>query len=285
MVVARNEMKKPAPHAKTNFRIFQKKLFISIIFFLIIIPSKNFAQQETPDLITDRPDLTDSPIVLPADFFQIETGFVYEKQKFVLEKSNTENDNLILGSTLLRYGISSNWEFRFGGEYLVGKSKVDEIESDIKGMQNIFIGAKYQFRRDKDILTNAGFIFRLGLPFGNEKLRPDKIEPEIALALEHDFTDQIFLSTNIGAMYSSTAKKNVYNVSTSFEYGFTYELSVFAEVFSNFISDFSPNHNLDFGCSYLLKKNVQIDFSLGTILFSNETDYFGNLGFSIRLPR
>ena len=263
------------------------KRFIFLIASLIIIffSSNIFAQSEIPELVTDRPDITDSPIVLPIDYFQIETGFVFEKQKFIESSVEIEKNNLILGSTLLRYGISKDWEFRFGWEYLISKAFLSNNEFLTQGMQNIFLGAKYQFRKDQEILSNAGFIFTFGLPFGNEKLRPNKVEPGITLALEQDFSDEIFLSVNAGAYNNSSLGKNIYNLTASLEYGFTYEFSVFAEMFSSYITNSSPNQNIDIGCEYLMKNNIQVDFSIGTSVFSSDTDYFGNLGFSVRLPR
>ncbi|MCX6174459.1 MAG: transporter [Ignavibacteriales bacterium] len=262
-----------------------KKKFLLITFLTIVLFSYGIiAQSEIPELVTDRPDNTDSPIVLPIDYFQIETGFLFEKQKFLESGLTIEKNNLILGSTLLRCGVSTNWEFRFGGEYIITRSFISSNELLTQGMQNIFFGAKYQFRKDQEILSNAGFIFIFGLPFGNEKLRPNNIEPGITLALEHDFSDEIFFSVNAGIYNNSTLGKNIYDLSASLEYGFNYEFSVFAEVFSSYISNLSPNHNVDVGCEYLMKKNIQVDFSIGTSVFSDDTDYFGSLGISIRLP-
>ena len=136
-----------------------KKEFLLITFLTIVLFfTKIYAQSEIPELVTDRPDNTDSPIVLPIDYFQIETGFLFEKQKFLESGITIEKNNLILGSTLLRCGVSTNWEFRFGGEYFLGQNFSNDKKSIIEGMQNIMIGTKYQVRYNENILTNAAIL-------------------------------------------------------------------------------------------------------------------------------
>lgn len=260
------------------------RLLITLI-IIVLFSYRIKAQSDVHELVTDRPDLTDSPIVLPVDFFQIESGVVYERQRFNDGSSNIEIENLTLGSTLFRYGISNNFEFRFGGEYLIGKTAINGVPKNIQGLQNIFMGAKLQLRRNQDILSYAGLIIKLGLPFGNESLRHDRIEPGVVIALEQDFTDQLSLGINIGASNDSNLGKNVYGFSASLNYEITHELSTFTEYFSNLVNDSSPQHNLDIGLIYLFKKNLQVDFSVGTIFFNNDSDWFGGFGISIRLPR
>ena len=98
--------------------MFKKKkcYLITLVTIVLILNTKNFAQ-EIPELITDRPGQANTASIVPIDFLQIEMGFLYQRQKFSDGNINVENDNLILGSTLLRLGISPKIEFRFGGEY------------------------------------------------------------------------------------------------------------------------------------------------------------------------
>ncbi len=107
-----------------------KKLILTILLFSAGI----IYSQSSPDLISDRPYFTDSPIAIPPNHFQIETGFVYEKQRFIDNNTTTEIENLTLGSTLCRYGIDNSLEFRFGGEYLIGKTTVQGIPTNVEGI-------------------------------------------------------------------------------------------------------------------------------------------------------
>jgi len=265
--------------------VLKKNYYLVALAIIFLILNTENSAQVIPEIITDRPDLTDSPIVMPLNFFQIESGVVYEKQRFKDGNSNIEIENFTLGSTLFRYGLMEILEFRFGGEYLIGKTTVDGVPTNTQGLQNIFIGAKLQLRKDRDLLSNAGLIFELGLPLGSEVLRHEKIEPGIVIALEQDFTDQLSLGINIRASNDSNLSKNIYGFSASLNYGIMDEIGVFTEYFSNLVSDFSPQHNLDVGFTYVLKKNLQVDASVGTIFLNDDTDWFCGLGISVKLPR
>jgi hypothetical protein len=41
-----------------------------------------FAQQEVPELITDRPDIAESAVIVHPDWLQIETGFTLLQDNF-----------------------------------------------------------------------------------------------------------------------------------------------------------------------------------------------------------
>jgi hypothetical protein len=90
-----------------NMRVF-------LIFFLIAFSLIVKAQYETIELITDRPDQTESSAAVPHKSLQIETGFVMENNEteFIEQKSFAYN------TTLLRYGLLENFELRLGLEYL-----------------------------------------------------------------------------------------------------------------------------------------------------------------------
>ena len=79
------------------------------------------AQTSPPDLVTDRPDQTESSITVPFKSLQIETGFIKEKQG--------ENTNLAYNTTLLRYGLLENLELRLGLEYLGEKNTASTIDN------------------------------------------------------------------------------------------------------------------------------------------------------------
>jgi len=76
-------------------------------------PSKVAPSWSVPDLITDRPDQTESSSTVPKNSLQIETGVIYEN----FSNDNTEFQNLGLGTTLLRYGVWGNFELRLGSYY------------------------------------------------------------------------------------------------------------------------------------------------------------------------
>jgi hypothetical protein len=55
----------------------KKNLFLIAI--LLVVTFAASAQTEKPEIVTDRPDQTEAPSLVPAGGLQVETGFIYEK--------------------------------------------------------------------------------------------------------------------------------------------------------------------------------------------------------------
>jgi hypothetical protein len=255
-----------------------------LVLALALFSSSMLAQRLYTELITDRPDKTESAVVVPSNVFQIESGFIFQKQKYSENNFDIENENLLIGSTLFRYGVSELIEMRFGAEYFSGKSNKEGNESLFSGVQGIFIGSKIQLRKDKELLTDAAIIINLNLPFGNEKLRPARFEPGITLSASQYLGKKISLGINLGLQDNSFRGGYEYFYSTAFGFKITEKFNVFLELYGDINKAKLPNHFFDLGFTYLQMHNLQIDFSGGTILSENKIDWFGSIGFSVRLP-
>jgi hypothetical protein len=178
-----------------------------------ILPNYIFAQNS--ELVTDRPDITESAVVVPAGSFQFEIGFDYESAKGDYLSNSVDIKNITMGSTLFRYGISKLLEFRIGGEYLSSTIENNNISTINSGIQNLFVGTKFQIFRDHNIITNGSVILTFGLPYGNEKFRPSRIEPSLNFALDKDISENISLGINAGVLNESEINLNVYNFSSA----------------------------------------------------------------------
>lgn len=262
-----------------------KKLFVIVISFFCLINLSLLAQTVTPELVTDRPDQTESALVVPENTYQIETGFSFQKQKYFEGELNIENDNISFASTLIRYGINDIIEMRLGGEYFLGKSTIDGVESTISGIQEMYMGAKIQLWRNKLFLTDAALLINLFMPFGNERLRPEKFEPGIALAVSRDLFEGFSLGINFGAQNSSETSNNIYFYTSAIGIELTEKLGCFVEIFGDVTKNSRANHFIDAGFTYLQMKNLQVDLSAGSILFSDNADWFVGMGISVRLPK
>lgn len=240
--------------------------------------------QNKNELITDRPDQTESAVVVPIHTFQIEFGFLFQKQRYSKNSVEIENENLLIGSTLVRYGLSELFEFRFGGEYFSGKSIDDSRELFLSGIQGIFIGSKIQLRRNQNLITDAAIIINLNLPYGNEKLRPGRFEPGLILSVAQNLGEQISLGINMGMQENSFQSSFGYIYSAAIGLDITERLSVFLELYGNLNKGITPDHFIDLGLTFLQMNNLQIDFSGGTLLTDKKIDWFGSVGFSVRLP-
>lgn len=266
------------------FLIWKCKLLPVFFTFIVASSSTSLIAQQEEYIITDRPDITESALVIPLNSFQLETGFVFQKEKYKEGETSIQSDNIIFFSSLFRYGFSENIELRFGGEYLSRKTTTSaENESEIQGMNGLFIGSKFQLFKNRDAINDLALLFEIQLPFGNAKLKPDKFEPALILSADKNIARNLELGVNIGFEYNSDIEKNYIVYSTSLGFDLNDRLGVFAEYFGNAVNKMNPRHNLDFGITYLQRKNIQIDASAGTLIFNNETDWFGSIGFSVRI--
>ena len=259
--------------------------YIILVLTLALLSSTMPAQRLYTELITDRPDKTESAVVVPFNAFQIESGFLFQKQKYSENNVDVENENLLIGSTLVRYGVSELFELRFGAEYFSGKSNKGGSESLFSGIQGIFIGSKIQLRRDKELLTDAAIIINYNLPYGNEKLRPARFEPGIILSASQYLDRRLSLGINLGFQNNSFKDRYEYFYSAAIGINVTEKFNAFLELYGDLNKGMAPNHFFDLGFTYLHMSNLQIDFSGGTILFGNKVDWFGSIGFAVRLPR
>jgi len=95
------------------------------LIIIIMIYSSTFAQSIS-ELVTDRPDQTESSVTVPKGWLQIETGALRESDSpiHIVQVTNT-----VFNMTLLRYGLLKKTELRFGGEFIHTNVDINGNES------------------------------------------------------------------------------------------------------------------------------------------------------------
>ncbi len=253
--------------------------------FAAFITSISFGQSSMPDLITDRPDVTESSVVVPLGSFQVETGFSFQQQKINEFGQTLENRSISLFSTLFRYGVFSNLEFRFGGGYFSNKSTLGQYASSVHGINDLMIGSKFVLRNEESVLTNFALLFEVTMPFGAEELKPEKFEPKFMLLGEQEINEFSTLGGNLGVEYSSSLNKYLTDYSLSLGLDLTDRIGLFAEIFGQTSSGFKPDNFFDCGITYLQTENLQVDFSIGSTLSKSKTEWFAGVGVVIRFMK
>ncbi|MBK9097095.1 MAG: transporter [bacterium] len=250
-------------------------------FFLLII-SFNLFPQNNPELVTDRPDRTESASTIPADWLQIETGYEY-----VREASNENSDLASINAvgTLIRFGLFDEVELRLAGAFLSQELKSINNELSSDGLTNFMFGAKFGLAKDHETIPDIALLTHLFLPVGAESHRPDKVEPQAILSFSKAVLDFLDFGANFGMHYTSSDEKAFYFYTLAAGVDITEKLGGFIEIFSEVFTDTSPFYSVDTGLTYLLLSNLQLDVSAGNGLFSNSKVWYLGAGFSIRLPR
>jgi hypothetical protein len=279
-----------------------KVLTLFFILAVILFGAGKTGAQELDDIVTDRPDQTESAVTVPKGFIQIEAGVnaEYEDNEFNIGSTNLltpyrKHQTVSLSSPglLARYGLTKNIELRFGAEYL---SEIEHIESSSIFFNNSFskwswspitVGAKAKLLNEKGLIPNTALLVHLAIPLGDYAFQTDYISPSFRFAFSHQLSERFAFSYNLGYEWelnkNSTVGTGIYTASLGIS--LVKNLSMFLETYGFFTKGETPDHRFDGGFTYLVTPNVQADVSAGIGLNSISPDYFFGGGVSFRLPR
>lgn len=243
--------------------------FIKITFLLMLCTStKLLNAQEAIEL--DRPDQTETSSIVPQNFLQIETGYVYEKI------NNTENSHFF-PSILTRYGITNNTELRLITEYSFNKfGTLTENK-----LQPLVVGFKTSMIKAKGIIPQISFLGHLEL-FSENDLGEKKMVPSFKLLFDNDLAEGLSLGYNLGMEWDSNFSEN-YNYTVALGKSIGPKWNIFLEAYGFVSPTNSADHRLDTGLTYFINNNSAVDFSAGKGLSSASPSYFLAFGYSFRL--
>jgi hypothetical protein len=231
------------------------------------------------ELVTDRPDQTESAVVIPRHTLQVETGATVEHDADV--------EVLGLPGTLVRYGISPRFELRLAWP---GWVSADTGSEEVDGLADPEVGVKLALSRKRELALLA----HLSLPAGNEDVGSPDPTPALRLSAAHELAERVGFGWNLGL---ETGAQQVDDGSTRLLARWIYTASVgfelsdawgtFVEVFGDLpASDPGPAaHSLDGGITWLVRPNLQLDLAAGIGLTDGAADRFATAGLSLRLPR
>lgn len=245
-----------------------------------------FAQEEEQtlaSLITDRPDQTESPNAMPKGFLQIETGLAFE----TFEDNNIKTENNTLNTTLIRYGLLDNLELRLGWDFVEGKTKVNNntLDNVSNGFSPLLFGFKTGITKENGCLPEIGFLGHLSLPFlASTDYKPETTGVDFRFSFAHTLNDKSGLAYNIGAAWGNDSPEAAYIYTLVYGYSISDKLGTFIELYGDFPEDNKANHLWDFGFTYLISTNFQLDMSVGTSITKGQ-DLMIGAGISYRIPK
>lgn len=258
-----------------------KQLLIAGFLFV----SSLITAQETQDygiLITDRPDATEAPSVVPKKYIQIETGAFYES----FEEGNFKTEDFTYNTTLIRYGLLDNLELRLGWNLTDSKAFFNNVETaQISSLSPLLFGVKIAITEEKGLLPEIGFIGHLNLPFTVKELaRPQTTGVDFRFSFAHTLSDRSSFSYNLGAAWGGDSPEANYLYTMAYGYSITDKFGMYAELYGDFPENNKANHLWDAGVTYLLSNNVQLDATVGSSITKGQ-DLLLSAGVSFRLPK
>jgi hypothetical protein len=227
------------------------------------------------ELCTDRPDQATTPILVPKGALQIETGIV-------VEKDNAGNImNYEYNSTLVKFGINSNFEARLALGYLGVKSVPNETSQ--QGWSPFTLGVKIRLTDQNSAWPQAALISNVTLKTGAKHFRPAHACTDITLALLQPIGNRLSVTLNGGIKWNGDSPESTLLYVITAGYNITDNLSMFAESYGFFPGAHKPDHRADAGVTYKIRPRLQYDVSAGVGLSNNSPRYFISTGLSVRL--
>jgi hypothetical protein len=246
-----------------------RPIIVLTLFFAICGPL------HADEMVTDRPDATESSSVVRPGFLQVESGWTFT--------DTGETRRHEVPNTLLRIGAVDRLEMRLGwGGYIE-----DSSSDGASGASDGELGAKVYLCEERGAWPEAALLVGVSLPWGAGDVTSDEFDPAFRFAMSHTLTENLSLGYNLGVEWAteddSTLSSFIYTVSLGA--GLTDRVGAYIELFGAVgLSASGPSHTLDGGFTYLLAENLQLDTSGGVGLNSKADDWFVGAGVSYRFP-
>jgi len=243
------------------------------------------AAQNAPPLVTDRPDQTESPVVVPRGMVQFEAGGLHEVANAGAGRATS------VASVLARAGLSRRVELRLG---FLGWQRVTSAAGDPRaGLGDLSVGLKVGLRDGAGVDPAVAVLASAVVPVGHPDFRAAGVDPELRVALAHELGGAFSLGYNVGGAMVTTERGDTESSHVEGLYTLTVGrslgggLGAFVEVFGNVApSDALPSsHAIDGGLTLGLRPNLQLDAAVGVGLDAASPDWFLGLGIAVRVPR
>ena len=255
------------------FRVPWRLLFATL--FCAASAHTLLAQSAGEEIVTDRPDITESATVVPKASLQAENGLTW---------TNDHLDNLVtLCQTLLRLGVSDRTELRLTlPSYSLGLSRGPSSS----GFTDISIGFKQQLGPLPGGI-DLSVIVATSVPSGSADKTTHRLDPFLKVPWSREFGN----GWSIGGMASifwptEEGRRNLILEPTFvLQRDLSKSLDVFAEYGGDYVQHGGSKQTIHFGTAYRINSTNQVDFHFGFGLSSSTPHQFFAVGYSFRIDR
>jgi hypothetical protein len=257
---------------------------VYLLFTIIFISTTVFSQEENTqvDMVTDRPDATESSSVVPLHKLQIETGAFYES----FEENNFKTEVLGYNTTLVRFGLLENLELRLGWNFEEHqKSFLGQKDPNVlSGLSPLLFGVKVSISEEKGLLPEIGLLVHAYLPLtSSTDFNAENTGVDFRFSLAHTLNEKSSIGYNLGAAWANDSSEASFIYTLAYGYSLTEKLGAYAEIYGDLPENNYANHYWDMGVTYLIYYNLQLDATVGTS-FTEGQDLLVSTGVSYRFP-
>lgn len=253
----------------------------SVIFAALVIGRAAVCEAQgissVPELVTDRPDFTESSEVVGHRVVQIESGLT-------LEQSDEITRQITAPQILVRVGVGSRVELRFAGDGFISQSlKTPAGWARTSGGSDFELGGKFKFLdADRSGIDMAVIPF-LSLPTASDGFSSNGYDPGFKLTAARDLPRGFGLSGNFNAAHVTTERGRVWEheVSVSIGHALVGPFGAYWEGFGT-LTDGGCDCTVNTGVSLALGDNRQVDVEVGRGISGQAQDWFIGVGFAMR---
>jgi len=176
-----------------------------------------------------------------------------------IEENLISTEQILVPTTLMRYGISDVLELRAQSQYEI----LNSDEESNKGLRDLFIGAKYHF--DYNTVTNSqlALMTTLLVPMRMHGLSNDRFGSINTIIFHKDFSNDYSLLLNLSHSYLGEWYGDI-NYSLLLNKALTDKLSLYVEPYGDLENLEDLVASLDAGLSYEVSDKLALDLTLGT---------------------
>ncbi|GGG24086.1 hypothetical protein GCM10011344_26060 [Dokdonia pacifica] len=239
--------------------------------------------ETTPDLVTDRPDATEAPTVVPVGSLQVETGALTTS----FEDNGIKEEVFTYNTTLLRYGILDNLELRIGWNFEEVQTTINGMESNdvASGLSPLLFGAKVAITEEKGWFPEIGLIGHIFLPFtASSDFKPEFTAADFRFSFNHTLSERSGIAYNLGGQLGGESAEFAYIYTLAYGYSITDKLGAYVEVYGDLPEDSSANHFWDAGLTYAIAPLIQLDATVGQSITEGQ-DILLSAGVSFRIDK
>ena len=249
---------------------------IPLVLAALLLSVTAHAQSESrPDLVTDRPDFTESSEVVGRGLFQLEAGASVE--------GDGRARSLALPAALLRLGVGDRAELRLGTDGFVSQHGAGLRASGAGDME---VGAKVRLFDQSVAGLDIAIIPAISLPTGSDSQSSGGADPSVkvtwARTLPHDLG--LTGNVNVASLTEGATRFRQQAFSVSLGRALFAGWGGFVETYG-----FSPMARgsdagliVDGGITRPAGANLQFDVEAGRGLTADAPDWFFGVGMAIR---
>ncbi len=237
-------------------------LYIAIVFFAVDV----VIAQEVPDLVTDRPDFTESGITVPVGSIQVEGGVTIVSSGSEIETTGSE--------LLLRWSPVTKFEIRIGAPNYV-------ITDNAGGVSDPTVGIKVQIGPMN--AWDVAIIAATAVPLGEDVSGSSELTPLVLVAAGRDFGNVGF-GTQVGGTFDRAADQVLASGTAVVGTSLAPAVGGFLEVAADQQARGKASFVVHSGVTFSPASLIQLDLHAGVGMTDTAPDFLVGAGLSLRAP-